>query len=184
MTRLDVKLVRHQARHVLHTPFSIVALTRGDGLASDREAAMELAWEIEALEDRPSTRAGIDGALRLIGAGAGRDFALARRRLVQALREGRLVAHAVDAFRGVAVEQHMARVEPLGPDTTTWIEIVLRDQDAVPVSNARYQVVCDEAVIADGTLDDSGFARVEGLKQMGDYHVVFPEIDAAAWKAA
>lgn len=67
---------------------------------------------------------------------------------------------------------------------TTWIEIKLNDKDGQPVPGEAFEVwsSADEPV-ATGTLDEHGFARVEGLEP-GSYQITFPRYDKRAWKPA
>src|SRR5205807_1326774 len=47
----------------------------------------------------------------------------------------------------------------------SWIEIKLLDEDNEPVPGERYQITLpDGETVAEGTLDEKGFARVEGFE--------------------
>jgi hypothetical protein len=65
-----------------------------------------------------------------------------------------------------------------------WFEIIFVDEDRVPIPKARYRVQRDDKVVHEGSLDDHGFARVEGLELGGDHRVSFLEIDGQSWRAA
>jgi type VI secretion system secreted protein VgrG len=63
-----------------------------------------------------------------------------------------------------------------------WIEIKLVDEDGKPVPGEPYQITLpDGTTIADGTLDDKGFARVDNIDP-GTCKVTFPNLDKDAWK--
>jgi type VI secretion system secreted protein VgrG len=66
---------------------------------------------------------------------------------------------------------------------TSWIEIVLVDQDDNPVPGEHYQITLPDNSVADGTLDDKGFARVEGIDS-GTCQITFPDLDKDAWDKA
>ena len=64
---------------------------------------------------------------------------------------------------------------------TSWIEIKLVDEEDQPVPGERYQVTLpDGTTVAEGTLDDKGFARVEGFEP-GSCKVTFPDLDKDSW---
>jgi type VI secretion system secreted protein VgrG len=64
----------------------------------------------------------------------------------------------------------------------SWIEIELVDEDNKPVPGERYQITLpDGATIASGTLNEKGFARVDGIDP-GTCKVTFPDLDKDAWK--
>lgn len=62
-----------------------------------------------------------------------------------------------------------------------WIEIELVGEDDKPIPNQKYKVVLPDGTEKSGTLDQNGWARVEGDPQ-GEYEVSFPELDQDAWK--
>ena len=64
----------------------------------------------------------------------------------------------------------------------SWIEIELVDKKNKPVSGEAYRVTLpDGATVAEGTLDEKGFARVEGIDP-GTCKVTFPNLEKQAWK--
>ena len=66
-------------------------------------------------------------------------------------------------------------------DKKSWIEIELVDQDNKPVPGERYRVTLpDGATLAEGTLDEKGFARVDGIDP-GTCKVTFPNLDKSSW---
>jgi hypothetical protein len=65
-----------------------------------------------------------------------------------------------------------------------WIEIELRDKAGKPVPGESYKIVLpDGETVAEGTLDEKGFARVEGFEP-GTCTVSFPRLDRRDWKLA
>jgi hypothetical protein len=64
----------------------------------------------------------------------------------------------------------------------SWIEIELVDKKGKPVAGEAYSVkLPDGTTVADGTLDDKGFARVEGIEP-GTCKITFPRLEKQAWK--
>jgi type VI secretion system secreted protein VgrG len=72
---------------------------------------------------------------------------------------------------------------PEEAEELTWIEIELIDEDDKPVPGERYQIEVADGRVIRGTLDNKGFARVEGLKP-GDCKVTFLKLDKDAWEPA
>jgi type VI secretion system secreted protein VgrG len=66
---------------------------------------------------------------------------------------------------------------------TTWIEIELVDMDDKPIPGEPYRITMPDGSVHTGTLDDKGFARVEGLEP-GSVKVTFPKLDKDAWEPA
>ena len=67
-------------------------------------------------------------------------------------------------------------------DKKHWIEIQLFDEAGKPVPGEPYQVTLpDGTTVADGTLDDKGWARVDHIDP-GTCKVTFPNLDKDAWK--
>ena len=73
---------------------------------------------------------------------------------------------------------------PNAPENQTkkhWIEIQLVDEDSKPVPGEAYKITLpDGTTVADGTLDDKGFARVSNIDP-GNCQVTFPNLDQDAW---
>jgi type VI secretion system secreted protein VgrG len=64
----------------------------------------------------------------------------------------------------------------------SWIEIKLVDETNKPVPGERYRVTLpDGTTLAEGTLDENGFARVDGIDP-GTCKVTFPDLDQTAWR--
>lgn len=68
-------------------------------------------------------------------------------------------------------------------EKTSWIEIELIDEADEPVPGERYEIELPDGSFAKGTLDQNGFARVDGIDP-GTCKVTFPELDKEAWEKA
>jgi hypothetical protein len=86
-----------------------------------------------------------------------------------------------------------ARIVPFKRDATqtsetnpekTYIEIELVDEAGSPVPGEQYEVtLADGTTVARGTLDQNGFARIDGIDP-GSCKVTFPRLDKDAWEPA
>jgi hypothetical protein len=76
-------------------------------------------------------------------------------------------------------------LKPHKPDETkkSWIEIELVDEEDQPVPGERYKIELPDGSVAEGTLDEKGFARVDGMDP-GTCKITFPELDKDAWEPA
>ena len=64
----------------------------------------------------------------------------------------------------------------------SWIEIEHVGEDDAGIPGEKYRIILpDGETYADGTLDEKGFARVEGFEK-GTCKVCFPDIDKEAWE--
>jgi type VI secretion system secreted protein VgrG len=71
---------------------------------------------------------------------------------------------------------------PENQEKKHWIEIQLFDEDNKPVPGEAYKITLpDGTTIADGTLDDKGFARVDNIDP-GSCKVTFPNLDKESWE--
>ena len=66
----------------------------------------------------------------------------------------------------------------------TWIEIELVDENDDPVPGEQFEVELPDGRVRRGTLDNDGFARVDGFEPGGDCQVSFPRLDQGAWEKA
>jgi len=64
---------------------------------------------------------------------------------------------------------------------TSWIEIELVGEDDEGIPGEKYKITLPDDSVAEGTLDEKGFARVEGFEK-GTCKVCFPELDKEAWE--
>ena len=65
----------------------------------------------------------------------------------------------------------------------TWIEIELVDEDDKPMPGEKYRVETPDGSVAEGTLNEQGVARIEGIDP-GDCKITFPNLDQEAWERA
>ena len=66
----------------------------------------------------------------------------------------------------------------------SWIEIELVDEEDNPVPGEKYRITLpDGKTLAEGRLDDKGFARVDGIDP-GTCKITFPDLDKEAWEKA
>jgi hypothetical protein len=64
----------------------------------------------------------------------------------------------------------------------SWIEIEMVDQENKPVKGLPYKITLpDGNTVAEGTLDEKGFARVDNIEP-GSCKVTFPTLDQEAWE--
>jgi type VI secretion system secreted protein VgrG len=75
--------------------------------------------------------------------------------------------------------------EQAGEDQpTSWIEIELVDMEDEPVPGEAYEITLpDGQTVASGTLDEKGFARIDGIEP-GTCKISFPKLDKDAWEPA
>jgi hypothetical protein len=80
------------------------------------------------------------------------------------------------------------KVKPFKPPTEeettenlSWIEIEMVDEEDEPVPSEKYKIILPDDSVSQGTLDEKGFARVEGFEK-GTCKVCFPDLDAEAWE--
>jgi len=64
-----------------------------------------------------------------------------------------------------------------------WIEIELLDEEDNPVPGEKYKITLPDGKVKTGTLDQNGFARVDGIDP-GTCKVTFPDLDKDAWEKA
>jgi hypothetical protein len=63
---------------------------------------------------------------------------------------------------------------------TSWIEIVLVDANSNPVAGESYTVTLPDSSVAEGSLDNNGFARIDVIDP-GNCQVTFPNLDGLSW---
>jgi hypothetical protein len=63
---------------------------------------------------------------------------------------------------------------------TTWIEIMLVDDEGAPVGGEEYRLTLPDGAVVSGRLDERGFARIDGI-EAGLCDVTFPRIDGREW---
>ena len=83
------------------------------------------------------------------------------------------------------------KIKPFKPPEKTeenakklsWIEIELLDALGNPVAGETYRVKLANGTVAEGTLDEKGFARLEPIEP-GNCEVTFPNMDGRSWDKA
>ena len=65
----------------------------------------------------------------------------------------------------------------------SWIEIEMVDEEDQPVPGLAYRITLSDNTVAEGTLNEKGRARVDGIEP-GNCQVTFPTLDQAAWAKA
>lgn len=63
-----------------------------------------------------------------------------------------------------------------------WIEIELLDEAGKPVPGEKYEIIMPDKTVKKGTLDENGWARVDGIKDPGQCKISFPNLDQQAWE--
>lgn len=66
---------------------------------------------------------------------------------------------------------------------TSWIELEMVNEEDEPVPGERYSIELPDGTVAEGTLDNNGFARVDNIEP-GSCKISFPELDKDAWEPA
>jgi len=64
---------------------------------------------------------------------------------------------------------------------SSWIEIELIGEDDSPVVGESYRVILADGTAVEGSLDEKGLARIEGIEP-GTCKVTFPRLDSDAWE--
>ncbi len=62
----------------------------------------------------------------------------------------------------------------------SWIEIVLVDEEDIPVAGEAYRIVLPDGSVKEGSLDEKGFARIDSIEP-GTCKISFPSLDKDAW---
>lgn len=89
---------------------------------------------------------------------------------------------------GEMVRYEAEEPEPHNPteeekEEKSWIEIELVDEEEEPVPGEKYKITLPDGKVAKGTLDEKGFARVDGIEP-GTCQITFPDLDKEAWEPA
>ena len=91
-------------------------------------------------------------------------------------KSGKYGSEKVKPFKPPTEEEKEEKKEEL-----SWIEIELVDEEGEPVPGERYKITLPDDSVIEGTLDENGFARIDGIPK-GDCKVTFPSIDKKAWE--
>ncbi|MCA9604239.1 MAG: carboxypeptidase regulatory-like domain-containing protein [Myxococcales bacterium] len=72
-----------------------------------------------------------------------------------------------------------------GPLTAIhWIEIELIDEADAPIAGVRYELKLPNGRVQRGVTDADGRVRVDGIRDVGQCELTFPELDQEAWEPA
>jgi type VI secretion system secreted protein VgrG len=82
-----------------------------------------------------------------------------------------------------AKEQLEEKPHKQDEEKKSWIEIELIDEEDNPVPGEQYKITLPDGSVKTGTLDQNGFARVDGIDP-GTCKVTFPNLDKEAWEQA
>jgi hypothetical protein len=94
----------------------------------------------------------------------------------RAARAGKYHAQSMKPHRPPQTEEGKATKD-------SWIEIELVDEKDKPVPGERYRIILPDETVAEGTLDENGFARVEGIEP-GTCKILLPDLEKDVWKRA
>ena len=70
---------------------------------------------------------------------------------------------------------------PRSTDPTSFLELVLVDDNGQPASGERYRVTTPDDQVGEGRLDSRGMARIDGITR-GTCEVSFPDLAADDWR--
>jgi hypothetical protein len=89
-------------------------------------------------------------------------------------KEGKYGSEQVKPHKSPATEEEA--------EEKSWIEIEMVDEEDEPVPSEKYKITLpDGETVAEGTLDNNGFARIEGIDP-GTCKITFPKLDKDAWE--
>lgn len=71
--------------------------------------------------------------------------------------------------------------DPAEAKKLSWIEIELVGEDDKGIPGERYRITTPDDSVSEGTLDQNGFARLEGIEP-GTCKICFPRLDKDAWE--
>lgn len=72
--------------------------------------------------------------------------------------------------------------QPEDKKKQSWVEIKLKDEQGNAVPGEKYRITLpDGSTLAEGTLDENGYAKVDGIDP-GNCKITFPNRDGRSWK--
>lgn len=99
------------------------------------------------------------------------------------LKEGRIALNAYRDETGGSggAPTDPGEVDPVDPvdpgeDKDTWIEVRMKNTDGVPMVGERYRLKLPDGTVREGTLNDAGAVRIEGIDP-GLCELTFPDLD-------
>jgi hypothetical protein len=97
------------------------------------------------------------------------------------LQSGKYGSTKAKPFKPQAADTASSAKEEEEKKKECWIEIELVGEDDKPISGEKYRVTLPDGSIDEGSLDQNGWARVEGFEE-GSCKVTFPDLDQDAWE--
>ena len=82
---------------------------------------------------------------------------------------------------GARVAGGASKDGPLSTDPTSFLELVLVDDNGQPASGERYRITTPDDQVREGRLDSRGMARIDGITR-GTCEVSFPDLAADDWR--
>jgi type VI secretion system secreted protein VgrG len=127
----------------------------------------------------------IDSAMVKIASGPGSPAGAGNALSVVAPMAAALAAEADTAKPGEVLKPLAPTTTPHNPSKAkkrkkSWIEIELVGEDGSPIPGEAYKITLPDGTVAEGTLDDKGLARVDGIDP-GNCQIAFPNLDQDAW---
>lgn len=96
-------------------------------------------------------------------------------------KSGKYGSEKVKPHKQPAEEETKTIDEEEKKERASWIEIELVGEDDEGIPGQKYKITLPDNSVAEGTLDEKGFARVEGFEK-GTCKVSFPDLDKEAWE--
>lgn len=84
-------------------------------------------------------------------------------------------------YGSTPVKPHKPPTTEEDADKKSWVEIQMVGEDNEGIPGEKYKITLTDDSVAEGTLDEKGFARVEGFDK-GTCKVCFPDLDKEAWE--
>ena len=69
----------------------------------------------------------------------------------------------------------------VSPDKKHWVEIVMLDQEGMPVPGQAYEITVPDGTVVQGSTDSKGRGRVDGI-DAGNCKIIFTQLDKDVWK--
>ena len=63
----------------------------------------------------------------------------------------------------------------------SWIEFEMVGEDDKPIPGVRYKVTLPDDTVSEGSLNEKGFAKIDGFEP-GNCRITFPDLDGGAWE--
>ena len=126
---------------------------------------------------RGSGSAGTNSADRGSGAG-GQEGPSAADRALQVDHDAR---RNTGSGGGAGVAGGASKDGPRSTDPTSFLELVLVDDNGQPATGERYRVTTPDDQVREGRLDSRGMARIDGITR-GTCEVSFPDLAADDWR--